>query len=174
MLKDILETMWPILTAKGCVVHACHVSWIAVSSCALPTPFFPLLSFVLLFSFSSNSSYSNLSRFLPLFSFFCMTDSHLHFLTSSSSSLPLLSPLPSAWGFLWSPFHLLFAVATFFPSQPQSFLLYFPARYLTLAYFKPLISKQSFSTWSDVCLCLQPKVEICVCLSGTCFVLSTL
>lgn len=115
MLKDILETMWPILTAKGCVVHACHVSWIAVSSCALPTPFFPLLSFVLLFSFSSNSSYSNLSRFLPLFSFFCMTDSHLHFLTSSSSSLPLLSPLPSAWGFLWSPFHLLFADATFSP-----------------------------------------------------------
>lgn len=112
--------------------------------------------------------------FFPSFPFFCMTDSHLHFLTSSSSSLPLLSPLPSAWGFLWSPFHLLFAVATFFPSQPQSFLLYFPARYLTLAYFKPLISKQSFSTWSDVCLCLQPKVEICVCLSGTCFVLSTL
>lgn len=78
-------------------------------------PLFSSLSFVLLFSFSSNSSYSNLSRFLPLFSFFCMTDSHLHFLTSSSSSLPLLSPLPSAWGFLWSPFHLLFADATFSP-----------------------------------------------------------
>lgn len=33
-------------------------------------PLFPLLSFVLLFSFSSNSSYSNLSRFLPSFPFF--------------------------------------------------------------------------------------------------------
>lgn len=53
--------------------------------------------------------------FFPSFPFFCMTDSHLHFLTSSSSSLPLLSLLPSAWGFLWSPFHLLFADATFSP-----------------------------------------------------------
>lgn len=175
MLKDILETMWPVLTAKGCVVHACHVSWIAVSSCALPTPFFPLLWALFCSSVSPRTVPIVISHvFFPSFPFFCMTDSHLHFLTSSSSSLPLLSPLPSAWGFLWSPFHLLFAVATFSPlslnlSSFISLQDIWPSHILNL-----LISTQSFSTWSDVCLCLQPKVEICVCLSGTCFVLSTL
>lgn len=122
----------------SCLMHCCFLL------CTAPPSH--LLSFVLLFSFSPNSSYSNLSRFLsPLF-LFCMTASHLHFLTSSSSRQSLPSPLPSAWGFLQSPFHLLFALLPFFPSQRQSFLPYFSVRYLTFAYLKPLISKQPFST----------------------------
>lgn len=111
--------------------------------------------------------------FFPSFPFFAW-QILIYIFSLAHHPVCLFSPRCHQPGAFSGPLSISYLPMLPFPSQPQSFLLYFPARYLTLAYFKPLISKQSFSTWSDVCLCLQPKVEICVCLSGTCFVLSTL
>lgn len=115
VLKDIWGSMQPILTSQVCVMHACHVSCVAISSCALYTPLvaatFFSLSALFCSSDFSNSPRSNLSRSFS--SFYTLLGS-LWFAFSHFLVVPVF--LYSSWacGFCCSPFPLLFAITPFF------------------------------------------------------------
>lgn len=134
VLKDIWGSMQPILTSQVCVMHACHVSCVAISSCALYTPLvaatFFSLSALFCSSDFSNSPRSNLSRSFS--SFYTLLGS-LWFAFSHFLVVPvfLYSPYclePAAFAAPLSPSYL--PLLHFFPSQPPSFLPCSSAVYL--------------------------------------------
>lgn len=138
VLKDIWCSMQPTLTAKVCVMHACHVSCVAISSCALYTPLaaatFFSLSALFCSSDFSNSPHSNLSR---SFSSFYTLLSSLWFAFSHFLVVPV---------FLYPPYCL----------EPAAFAAPLSPSYLPLLHFFPL----SASLFPPLLLCSVPLKEL--------------